>query len=95
MAVAASRRRADSDEDGIRRPHRGRRIGLEKQTTLPRILRNEIVETRLENGDRAGSQRLDLGLILVDAGDHMAEIGEACPRHQSDIPRPDHRNAHD
>ena len=95
MTVAAPRRRADGDEDGIRGAHRRRRIGLEKQPRLLRILRNEIVEARLENGDRAGSQRLDLGLILVDAGDHMAEIGEACPGHQSDIPRPDHRNAHD
>ena len=95
MTVAAPRRRADGNEDGIRRPHRRRRIGLEKQTRLLRILRDQIVEAGFENRDHAVSQRADLAGVLVDACDHMAEIGEACAGHQSDIARPDHRNAHD
>ena len=95
MAVAAPRRRADGDEDGIGRAHRRRRIGREKQTRLPRVLRDQIVEAGFEDRDLAAAQRLDLARVLVDAGDHVAEIGKACAGHQPDIARPDHRNAHD
>ena len=95
MTVTAPRRRADGNEDGIRRAHRRRRIGLEKQTRLLRILRDQIVEAGFENRDHAVSQRANLAGVLVDACDHMAEIGEACAGHESDIARPDHRNAHD
>jgi hypothetical protein len=95
VTVTAPRRRADGNEDGIRRAHRGRRIGLEEQTRLLRILRNQVVEAGFENRHHAVAQRADLAGVLVDACDDMAEIGEACAGHQPDIARPDHRNAHD
>ena len=95
MTVTAPRRRADGNKDGIGRAHRRRRIGLEKQPRLLRILRDQIVEAGFENRHHAVSQRANLAGVLVDARDHMAEIGEACAGHQSDIARPDHRNTHD
>src|SRR4051794_15267815 len=64
VTVTAPRRRADRNEDGIGRAHRGRRVGLEKQTRLLRILRDQIVEAGFENRDHAVSQRANLAGVL-------------------------------
>ncbi len=40
------------------------------------------------------AQGVDLGVVLVDADDLMAELGQAGTRHQADITRTDHRNTH-
>ena len=39
-------------------------------------------------------QSLDLGRVLVDAGDVVAEIRETCAGDEADITRTDHRYAH-
>ena len=46
------------------------------------------------NTASAGAEALDLGRILVDAGDGVAEVGEAGAGNQADIACSDHGDAH-
>jgi hypothetical protein len=48
----------------------------------------------LEDRHDAALERVDLALVLVDADDLMAEIGETGPGHEADIAGADHGNAH-
>ena len=58
------------------------------------IVFDELVEARFEDRDFALLQTRDLALVLVDAGDDMAEVGEACAGDEADIAGADHGNAH-
>ena len=77
MAVAPARWRPYGDEHRIS-PLNGLG-GVDGEGQAPRgdIVRHQLVESGLENGNFARLQPLDLARILVDAGHHMAEIGEA------------------
>ena len=74
--------------------HRLGQIGREGQPALAHVLGHEIAQPRLEDRDLAAVQRLDLGRVLVDAADVVAEIGKAGAGDQADIARSDHRDAH-
>ena len=94
MAVAAARWRPDRDEDRIRLAHRLAQILGEGEPSRLDIVGDELGEAGLEDRHLAPLQGRDLARVLVDAGDHMAEIGKAGPRHEADIARSDHRDAH-
>ncbi len=94
MAIAAARRRADSDEHRIGILHRFSGIRREVEALLPDVLRNQRVEAGLVDRHDAGLQFLDLGHVLVDAGHDMAEIGETGPGHEADIARSDNCDTH-
>ena len=64
-----------------------------------RRLRGDVLGTssakpRLEDRHLAALQGGDLGRIIVDAGDDVAELGKACAGNQADITRANHRNVH-
>ncbi len=94
MAVAAPRWRADRDEDRVGLTYRLGEIQGEGEPARPHIVGDELVKTRLEDRHLAPLQSGDLARVLVDAGDHMAEIGKTCPGHEADIARSDHCDAH-
>jgi hypothetical protein len=79
VSVAAPRRRADRDEHRVRFRHRRLQLGRELQPPSLRIGRDEFGQARLVDRHLASLERIDLGTVLVDAGDLMAEIGKAGP----------------
>ncbi len=94
MAVAAPRRRADRDEDGLRALHALGDVGGERRADRPSVAGDELVEPGLEDRDLAALQGRDLVGVLIDAYDRMAEVGEAGAGDQPDIARADHRKSH-
>ena len=95
MAIAATRRSAHRDEDNLGAPHRLSDVLAEEKTLTPDVGSDEIVEPRLENRDLAALQRRDLGLVPVDAGHDVPEIGETGPRDEADISTSDDRKPHE
>jgi hypothetical protein len=75
MAVAPAGRRPDPDENRVRRCDRGAAVERKGQTPFLDVLGDQLVEAWLKDRDLAASQFFDLGGILVDADDVMAEIG--------------------
>ncbi len=94
VAVAASRRRADRDEHGVCRGDCVAQIEAEIEPAGGGVAGDQFVEAGLVDRDLTLLQGGDLGGVLVDAGDVMAEVGETRARHQSHISRSDHCNAH-
>ena len=94
MPVAAPRGRADGDEHRVGPGNSRREIGGEGKPARRSVIGHERVETRLEDRHFAPLQARDLAPILVDACDLDAELGEARPRDQPNIPGTDYRNAH-
>ena len=94
VPVAAPRGRAHRDEHGVGVAHGRGQVGGEGEPVRPDVGFDEVFEARLEDRDLAARQRRDALAVLVDAGDHMAEIGEARARHEAHIARPNHCNPH-
>ena len=94
MAVAAPRRGADCDEDGIGVGDGRLQIGGEAEPFGFHIAGNQRIEAGLEDRNLATLQRVDLAEILVDAGDLVAEIRKTGAGDQSDIARANHGNPH-
>ena len=69
-------------------------LGGEEQAPLLDIVLHQIVEAGFEDRNFAALQALDLGRILIDAGDDMAEISKAGAGNKPDIARADHGYAH-
>jgi hypothetical protein len=85
MAVAAPRRRADRDEHRVGALTPSARSVVNCKRPAATLLATRSIEARLVNRHFAAQQRVDLGLVLVDADDVVAEIGEAGARNQADI----------
>ena len=94
MTVAAARRRADGDEDGVRRANRLGAVQGEGQAAVAHIGRDQILKARLIDRHPPGVQMIDLGGVLVDAGHHVAEVGETGPGNKPDVAGADHCDAH-
>src|SRR5207237_2341147 len=93
VAVVALRR-ADGDEDHFRSVHRAGEIGGEEEALGVDVPVEQLLQAGLVDGGLAIAQRLDLGLVHVDAGDEVAGLGETGAGHQSDVTGPHHRDAH-
>src|SRR5205085_61548 len=87
-------RRADGDEDHFRSVHRAGEIGGEEEALGLDVPVEQLLQAGLVDGGLAIAQRLDLGLVHVDAGDEVAGLGETGAGHQSDVTGPHHRDAH-
>src|SRR5437660_6203734 len=94
MAVTAPRRRPHGNEHRVGSGHRRLEIAREAQPSGCHVAGDEVVEPRLIDRHLAARQALDFRGILIDAGDLDAELREARPGNQPDIPGPDHRYAH-
>src|SRR5437868_1020935 len=95
MAIAAPRWRPHGNEHRVGSGHRRLEIAGEAQPSGCHVAGNEMVEPGLVDRHLAARQALDLRGILIDAGDLDAELREARPGNQPDIPGPDHRYAHE
>ena len=95
MAIAASRRRAYRNKDGIRLGDGRSKVGGEIKTAGSYVGSHYGIEARFENRDFAAAQGRDFLGVLVHAGDLMAEIGEAGAGHEPHIPRANHGNSHE
>ena len=85
MAVAAPRRGAHRDEHRLGALDRLADTFAEEKALSPNIGRDEIVEPRLEDRDFPTLQGRNLGRILVDARNHVPEVGETGPGNEADI----------
>src|SRR3546814_14937326 len=70
---------------------RAGKVGGEAQPPRGDVGRDELVEAGLVNRHPARFERLDLGGVLVDSDDVVAEIGKAGPCYQADIARSDRK----
>src|SRR5438132_6980115 len=95
MTIAAPRRRPHGNEYRVGSGHRRLKIAREAQPSGCHVAGNKVVEPGLVDRHLAARQALDLRGILIDAGDLDAELREARPGNQPDIPGPDHRYAHE
>jgi hypothetical protein len=93
-ACPSPRRRADRDEHRVGLGDRAFQIGRKIEPAARHVVGDETVEIGLVDRDLALAQRRDLLLVLVDAGDVMAEIGKARAGNKADIAGADHRDAH-
>ena len=94
VAVAAPAGRADRDEHQVGVGHRGRQVLVELEAPGRGVARHQRVQPGLIDRNLVAAQPPDLQLILVDAGDMVAELGEAGARYQADIAGPDHCDFH-
>ncbi len=90
MAIAAAHRRADGEEDDVGVGHRRPELGREDDAPGLQIAGEQRVEARLVDRHLALEEPGDARLVLVDAGDTPAELGEAGRRDEPDIARADH-----
>ena len=94
MAIAVAGGRADRDEHRLRLGNGGGKVGGEEQAAVADVAGDQLLQPRLEDRHDALLQPRDLGRVLVDAGDDMAEVRKAGTRDQADIACPDHGNPH-
>ena len=94
MAIAASRRRSDRNEDRSRPRDRRGKIGGKGKSALPHVVSDNIGQAGFEDRHFPGLQSLDFLSIAVNANDRMSEIRETRPRHEPDVARTDHCNVH-
>ena len=92
-AVLAGRR-ADGDEDSRRGFKSRPQVGRETQASGFLVLGDQGRQARLVDWNPARLQLGDLRLILVDADDVHAEVGEACTRDQADVAGADDADSH-
>src|SRR5690606_21845062 len=71
-----------------------RQVERELEPPGGNVLGDELVEAWFEDRNLPVAQGLDLGGVIVDAANVMAESGEACARDQADIAGADHDDTH-
>ena len=80
MPVAAARRRADGDEDGLRAAYcTASRSVVKESRPCSTLVAIRSVEAGLVDRRLAALERRDLALVLVDACHMVAEVGEQAP----------------
>ena len=94
MAVAAPRRRAHGNEDGVGGLGRLGQAGGEEEPLLAHVLGDQLGQARLVDRHLASRQGGDLVGVLVDAGDDVAEVGKAGAGDEAHVTGTDHCNAH-
>ncbi len=94
MAVAAPRGRPHGNEDGAGPGDPFGEIGGELKAARCGVAAHQFLKPGLVNRHLARVEPVDLGRVLVDAHDIVAEIGKAGTRNQPDIARAHHCNFH-
>src|SRR5262249_11862743 len=92
-AVALGRR-ADGEEDDEGVFHACLEVGREMEPAFPQVLPHQLFQARLENGDDAVLQLVDLSSVAIDAGDVDAELGETGGGDESNITDADDTDIH-
>jgi hypothetical protein len=65
------------------------------QASFANISLDQGVQVRLVNGELSGAQRYNFRIVVVGAGDLMANFREASSRYQPDVSTTNHRNSQD
>ncbi len=79
------RRRTDANEDDIAETHRLGKIGGKSESPRCDIVYDEILQMGLVDGQTTSAEGFDLVLIIVGAKNRVADFGQTCSRHQTDI----------
>ena len=87
-------RRADGDEDDLGGADGLGQVGRERQPLLARVAPDQLLEPRLVDRHPPAAKHPDLRLVLVDADDVVAVLGEAGAHDQPDVAGSDDRNFH-
>ncbi|MNL11093.1 hypothetical protein D3C87_1319140 [compost metagenome] len=87
MAVTPAARGSDGDENDFGLGNTSCQIGCERQAAPGHIGFHQFGQAWFVDRHHALFQRCDLGLVLVDTDDIMAEIGQTNARHQAHIAR--------
>ena len=87
-------RGADGDEDRQGAPDGRVEIGGEVEPTGLGVLFHQRVETRFVDRHLTAQQHVDLALVLVDAGDVDAEVGETRSGDQTHVAGTYHADVH-
>src|SRR4029450_3545972 len=88
------RRSPHRDEDRERRLDTGLQVRREAEPAGALVLRDDLFQARLVDGDSSGLKSRDLRGILVDADDVHPEVREAGPRYEPDVARTDDADVH-
>src|SRR6266550_7973940 len=91
--ASLQRRRAHTNENSFGRPHRLSRITAERKSIGPAIRRQHAIQIRLVNRHHARLQGGDAFRVVICANDMVAELCQACSRHQTHISATNHRNS--
>ncbi len=94
MAIAAPRRRPDSDENGLSISHGLLQVAGEGQPTRLHVGVHQSVEARFVDRDLAAQEGVDLAAVLVYADYIVAKVCKAGSRDKADITGADHGNTH-
>src|SRR5687768_14346165 len=84
----------DCDEHHLGLADSSAGIHSEVEPMLPKIGAYQLFESGLINRDLSSLQLLDFVWIDIHAGDVIARIRQARPRHQADVTRANYRNFH-
>src|SRR5690348_3725556 len=95
MAIPAPRWRSNRDEYCIGRSNRWFEFGGKLQSAGIHIVADQIMQSWLVNRHAAAQKGLDLGSIMIDTNDFVAEVGKTSPGNKTDIASANHGNAHD
>src|SRR5262249_53996806 len=74
--------------------HRSLQVRGEAEALFGHVARQQLGEARLVDRDFPPAQRVDLGVVVVDARDAVAGLCEARPDHEADITRPHDADLH-
>src|SRR5437899_1349679 len=79
------RRRPHADENKMRSRHGFRQIGGEREPPVALIALHDLQKPRLVDRQLPRIEHGDLALVLVDAHDIIAALGQASARDQADV----------
>ena len=87
-------RGTNGDEDDLALADGGSDIGGEGEATVGLVADDNLVETRLIDGELVALEHLDFAGVDVGADDRVANVGETGAGNQTHISRTDHTNLH-
>src|SRR2546426_1652971 len=94
MSIAAARRCADRDENGVRCGHGGGQLRRKGEAPLARVANDEIMETGLKDWDIATVEGRDPFSVLINADHVVTKLGKTSTRDKPDIATTNHCDTH-
>src|SRR5262249_27791483 len=86
--------RPHRDEEDLAVLHRSLQVRGEAEALFGHVARQQLGEARLVDRDFPPAQRVDLGVVVVDARDAVAGLCEARPDHEAGITPPPDADLH-
>jgi hypothetical protein len=86
--------RANGNEDDLRRLDSRLQVRGKGEAFFVIVAPHQLFEAGLVDRHAAGTQRVDLRLVLIDADDGVPIFGQACSQYEADIPSTDDGDFH-